>query len=73
MKKGSVILMCIISSLISSSITLLEVKNDIPKDNVKEQTEISENIDSSKDKNIYHAVSDKAMPSVVGITTISIN
>lgn len=73
MKKGSVILMCIISSLISSSITLLAVKNDIPKDNVKEQTEISENIDSSKDKNIYHAVSDKAMPSVVGITTISIN
>lgn len=73
MRNGFVVLMCILSSIISSSMTLLAVKNDLPQNTVSENKQIEQNLDTSKNENIYHAVSDKAMPSVVGITTISIN
>ncbi len=73
MKIGTAAIMCIISSIIGSSITLYAVKDneftDMPMDN----SEIIREISTSKEENIYHLVSEKAMPAVVGITTVSIN
>ena len=65
---GLTVLVCIITSVLTSLLTIVVMKNNIGDTN---QNSVSKKIvvnDSGKSQNIYHAVSDKAMPSVVGIT-----
>jgi len=69
---GFTVLVCIITSVISSSATFLFMKDNLLGENdSKNLSDIVIN-NEGKDKNIYHAVSEKAMPSVVGITTVSV-
>ena len=66
---GLTVLVCIITSVLTSLLTIVVMKNNFGDTN---QNSVSKKIvvnDSGKSQNIYHAVSDKAMPSVVGITT----
>ena len=70
---GLTVLVCIITSVLTSLLTIVVMKNNIGDTN---QNSVSKEIvvnDSGKSQNIYHAVSDKAMPSVVGITTTTIS
>lgn len=70
---GLTVLVCIITSVLTSLLTIVVMKNNIGDTN---QNSVSKKIvvnDSGKSQNIYHAVSDKAMPSVVGITTTTIS
>ena len=70
---GLTVLVCIITSVLSSLLTIVVMKNNIGNNNQNSSsTEIVVN-ESGKSQNIYHAVSDKAMPSVVGITTTTIS
>ncbi len=69
---GLTILVCIITSVISSSATFFVMKDTLLEDSKLDSSRDIVVDDSGKDKNIYHAVSEKAMPSVVGITTISV-
>ena len=67
------IIVCIITSILTSLLTIVVMKNSI---GVTNKTSTNQEIvvnDSGKSQNIYHAVSDKAMPSVVGITTTTIS
>ena len=62
---GLTVLVCIITSVLSSLLTIVVMKNNIGNNNQNSSsTEIVVN-ESGKSQNIYHAVSDKAMPSVV--------
>ena len=70
---GLTVLVCIITSVLTSLLTIVVMKNNIGDTN---QNSVSKEIvvnDRGKSQNIYHAVSDKAMPSVVGITTTTIS
>ena len=70
---GLTVLVCIITSILTSLLTIVVMKNNM---GVTNQSSSSKEIvvnDSGKSQNIYHAVSDKAMPSVVGITTTTIS
>lgn len=67
------IIVCIITSILTSLLTIVVMKNNMGvTNNTSTNQEIVVN-DSGKSQNIYHAVSDKAMPSVVGITTTTIS
>lgn len=69
---GLVVLVGIICSVLSSALTVVLLKDSlVGSSSGKNPTEIIVNGDG-KEQNIYHAVSDKAMPSVVGITTTTI-
>ena len=69
---GLVVLVGIICSVLSSFLTVVLLKDNlIGSSSNGKPTEIVVN-DDGKTQNIYHAVSDKAMPSVVGITTTTI-
>jgi len=70
---GLIVLICIITSVLSSLLTIVVMKDKIASDVINDsKTEIVVN-DEGKAQNIYHAVTDKAMPSVVGITTTTID
>lgn len=70
---GLIVLICVITSVLSSLLTIVVMKDKIVSDVVNDnKTEIVVN-DDGKTQNIYHAVTDKAMPSVVGITTTTID
>ena len=70
---GLTVLICIITSVLTSLLTIVVMKNNIGSmNNDTSSKEIIVN-DAGKSQNIYHAVSDKAMPSVVGITTTTIS
>lgn len=68
---GLIVIVCIITGMLSSLLTVVLMKNSIGKSESNSK-EIVIN-DDGKSKNIYHAVTDKAMPSVVGITTTTID
>lgn len=69
---GLVVLVGILCSVLSSFLTVVILKDNLVGNLSSENpTEIIVNEDG-KAQNIYHAVSDKAMPSVVGITTTTI-
>ncbi len=68
-----VVLLCILASVGSSIATIYTMDRlDLVNGKDESSKEIVIN-NGGKSHNIYHAVSDKAMPSVVGITTISIS
>ena len=71
---GLVVIVAIISSVLSSLLTVAVVKNNILSGTgtTNSSSEIVVN-DNGKIQNIYHAVTEKAMPSVVGITTTTIS
>lgn len=71
---GLVVVVAIISSVLSSLLTVAVVKNNLLSDTsgTSSKSEIVVN-DSGKTQNVYHAVTEKAMPSVVGITTTTIS
>ena len=70
---GLIVLVCIITGVLSSLLTVILMKDSIGKNVSNDKsTQIVVN-DDGKNQNIYHAVTDKAMPSVVGITTTTIN
>ncbi len=83
MKKTGVILIVLlcISTSIGSSIATVSMMNNMgllnknsdlnQTDSLPEKTEVKTDIEISKNQNVYQAVSEKAMPSVVGITTTS--
>ncbi len=67
---GLVIVVAVICSILSSSLTVLVLKNNT--DLLSNNSPSSQNISISnqgKSTNVYQAVTEKAMPSVVGITT----
>lgn len=72
---GFTVIVCIITSVISSYTTVSVMKES--QLNTTNNTQSVENKSTTqstnKSENIYHQVSDKAMPSVVGITTVSID
>ena len=70
---GLTVLVCIITSILTSLLTMVVMKNNMG--GVNQNTGSKEIVvnDDGKAQNIYHAVSDKAMPSVVGITTTTIS
>ncbi|MEG2353619.1 MAG: trypsin-like peptidase domain-containing protein [Clostridium sp.] len=70
---GLVVIVAIISSVLSSLLTVAVVKNNILSGTGTgdSKSEIVVN-DSGRTQNVYHAVTEKAMPSVVGITTTTI-
>lgn len=69
---GLVVLICIITGVLSSFLTVVLMKNNVANGPAGKTPEIVVN-DDGKTQNIYHAVSDKAMPSVVGITSTTIS
>ena len=70
---GLTILVAIISSMIGSLLTLVVVKDDLVGNKSNDTSSQIVVDDTGKDQNIYHAVTNKAMPSVVGITTTTVN
>lgn len=73
-KKGvSILIVAILCSVLSSFLTVLTLKDRMIEDTSKtKSTKIVVN-DEGRTQNVYHAITEKAMPSVVGITTTSIN
>ncbi|WP_042276033.1 serine protease HtrA [[Clostridium] dakarense] len=70
---GLVVLICVITGVLSSFLTIVLMKNTVANNGSSgKQQQIVVN-DDGKAQNIYHAVSDKAMPSVVGITATTID
>lgn len=69
---GLIVLVCIITGVLSSLLTVVLMKDGIGKNNNDNSSQIVVN-DAGRSQNIYHAVTDKAMPSVVGITTTTID
>ena len=69
---GLVVIVAIVSSALSSLLTVALVKNNIASSTGTTNSEIVVT-DSGKTQNVYHAVTEKAMPSVVGITTTTIS
>ena len=70
---GLTVLVCIITSILTSLLTIVVMKNNMVSSNQSSSSKEIVVNDSGKSQNIYHAVSDKAMPSVVGITTTTIS
>ena len=68
---GLVVIVAIICSVLSSLLTVVVVRNMIPSSSGT-TSEIVVN-DVGKSQNVYQAVTEKAMPSVVGITTTTIS
>ena len=68
---GLVVIVAIICSVLSSLLTVVVVRNMIPS-STGTTSEIVVN-DVGKSQNVYQAVTEKAMPSVVGITTTTIS
>ena len=68
---GLVVIVAIICSVLSSLLTVVVVRNMIPS-STGTNSEIVVN-DVGKSQNVYQAVTEKAMPSVVGITTTTIS
>ena len=69
---GLIVLVCIITGVLSSLLTVVLMKEGVGKNNKDNSSQIVVN-DAGRSQNIYHAVTDKAMPSVVGITTTTID
>ncbi len=69
---GLIVLVCIITGVLSSLLTVVLMKDGIGNNNKDNSSQIVVN-DAGRSQNIYHAVTDKAMPSVVGITTTTID
>ncbi|MDK2563593.1 trypsin-like peptidase domain-containing protein [Romboutsia sedimentorum] len=69
---GLIVLVCIITGVLSSLLTVVLMKDVVGKNNKDNSSQIVVN-DAGRSQNIYHAVTDKAMPSVVGITTTTID
>lgn len=69
---GLIVLVCIITGVLSSLLTVVLMKDGVGKNNKDNSSQIVVN-DAGRSQNIYHAVTDKAMPSVVGITTTTID
>ena len=69
---GLIVLICVITGVLSSLLTVVLMKDSIGSNSVLGSNQIVVN-DDGKNKNIYHAVTDKAMPSVVGITTTTVD
>ena len=72
-KRGIVltVILCLAASIFSSFFTAILMKNNIAKNSSNTPTQIVSS--GGKNQNIYQAVSTKAMPSVVGITTKTIS
>lgn len=72
-KRGIVltVILCLAASIFSSFFTAILMKNNIAKNSNNTPTQIVSS--GGKNQNIYQAVSTKAMPSVVGITTKTIS
>lgn len=70
---GLIVLICVITGVLSSFLTVVLMKNNTGNNNSSKNTQQIVVNDDGKAQNIYHAVSDKAMPSVVGITTTTID
>ena len=70
---GLTVLVCIITSILTSLLTMVVMKNNIGGINQDAGSKEIVVNDAGRTQNIYHAVSDKAMPSVVGITTTTIS
>lgn len=68
---GLIALVCIITGIFSSLLTVILMKDNIESSSKGSTQQIVVNNDA-KNQNIYHAVTDKAMPSVVGITTTTV-
>jgi S1-C subfamily serine protease len=69
---GLIVLVCIITGVLSSLLTVVLMKDGVGNNNKNNSSQIVVN-DAGRSQNIYHAVTDKAMPSVVGITTTTID
>ena len=69
---GLVVLVGIICSVLSSFLTIVLFKNNIETNTSSGSSQQIVVNDDGKTQNIYHAVTDKAMPSVVGITTTTV-
>lgn len=72
-KRGIVltVILCLAASIFSSLFTAILMKNNIATNSNNKPTQIVSS--GGKNQNIYQAVSTKAMPSVVGITTKTIS
>lgn len=70
---GLIVLVCIISSICSSLFTVILMKDNLLSNNSSGNSQQIVVNNDGKSQNIYHAVTDKAMPSVVGITTTTID
>lgn len=67
---GLVVVVAVICSVLSSFLTVILLKNNLTSSSNGGSTSQSININSAgKSTNVYQAVTEKAMPSVVGITT----
>lgn len=69
---GLIVIVCIITGVLSSLFTVVLMKNYLVSSTKENSTQIVVN-NKGKSQNVYHAVTDKAMPSVVGITTTTID
>lgn len=65
------VILCLATSIFSSFFTIVLMKNNMTTNSNNVPTQIVSS--GGKDQNIYQAVSTKAMPSVVGITTKTIS
>ena len=73
---GLVVVVAVICSVLSSFLTVMVLNNNKNLVSSVNGTSSSQTISISnegKRTNVYHAVTEKAMPSVVGITTTTIN
>lgn len=67
------VLVAVICSIISSAATTLVLKNTFLSSDDSSKTQDIVVNDDGKSENVYQAVAEKATPSVVGITTTSVN
>ncbi|MGL5642482.1 MAG: trypsin-like peptidase domain-containing protein, partial [Paraclostridium sp.] len=75
-KKNSIaliVIVSIISAMIGSFMTVFIFGDKLGTKNSEQSKQNIVVNDSGKTQNVYHAVTDKAMPSVVGITTTTID
>lgn len=70
---GLMVVIAIISSILSSLLTIVVVNNNLLGEKSQQESKKIVIDDDGKTQNIYHAVTEKAMPSVVGITTTTID
>lgn len=66
---GLVVVVAIICSILSSFLTVVLLKNNLALSNGEGKTQSISINSNGKSTNVYQAVTEKAMPSVVGITT----
>jgi S1-C subfamily serine protease len=65
-----IIIISLISAMVGSFMTAFVLGNRVENSTAKQNIIVNE---EGKSQNVYHAVTEKAMPSVVGITTTTIN